>query len=442
MNQPNEIIPIFEGEFSIKNGDTISRINGNITYRWFPEMRVEFAGELINSIESSVDSFLSSDRNGPCEIIINGLVFGKGHITTIDTNFTNASIRGYTIGQSVLNDSSIAVSSVRFKVANLRDVNGPITQIQAADGKTRASRNRLIFSANDYTINLDKISGFKKATDYLHDEGGYSTLHNGEITSVKHTVKLSDIQDLIHCFSTFLTFINGRRCSLLFLTGVFEEDIIWSDFTPRHTDQYKTVSSWSQVFDISGIDTAWQQFYKIWQTNEGKEFITTAIHWYVEANSHAAFTEGSIVLTQTALELLYNWVIVEKKGVLLGKDAENISASNKIRLLLNALNITFDIPPSLTDLLSFQSSTQEISDGPEAFVNIRNAIVHSQVEKRKKLMQISSSTKYQSLKLGIWYLELALLNTFNFNGKYRNRCSISNWAGEDEEYVPWVKLTK
>jgi hypothetical protein len=368
--------------------------------------------------------------------------FGKGHVTTIDTNFTIASIKGFTVGQSVLDDHSIAVSSIRFKVVNLREIKGPVTQIQGTDGKTRSSYNRIVFSTNDYTIILDKINEFKRTMDNLRDEGSYSILYNGEITSSKSNIKLSDIHDLIHCFSTFITFMNGRRCSLLFLEGVFDNDIIWRDFTPRHTDQYKSVSSWSQVFNISEINATWQQFNKIWQTNEGKDFITTAIHWYVEANSHAAFTEGSIVLTQTALELLYNWVIVENKGVLLGKDAENISASNKIRLLLNALNITFDIPLSLSDLLSFQSSTQEITDGPEAFVNIRNAIVRSQVEKRKKLTQISSSAKYQSLKLGIWYLELALLNTFNFNGKYRNRCSLSNWAGDDEEYVPWVKSSK
>ena len=405
-------------------------------------MRAEFAGKVIESVDSSVEIFLSSDKSDYCEIIVNGLVFGKGHVTTIDTNFTIASIRGFTIGQSVLDDHSIAVSSIRFKVVNLREIKGPVTQIQGADGKVMSSYNRLIFSSNDYIIVLDKITEFKKTMNKLHDEGGYSILYNGEITSSKSSVKLSDIQDLIHCFSTFLTFMNGRRCSLLFLEGVFDNSIIWRDFTPRHTDQYKSVSSWSQVFNLSEINVTWQQFNKIWQTNEGKDFITTAIHWYVEANSHAAFTEGSIVLTQTALELLYNWVIVEKKGVLLGKDAENISASNKIRLLLNALNITFDVPLSLTDLISFQSSTQEITDGPEAFVNIRNAIVHSQVEKRKKLMQISSNAKYQSLKLGIWYLELALLNTFNFNGKYRNRCSLSNWAGDDEEYVPWVKTSK
>ena len=174
MNQPNEIIPIFEGEFSIKYGDTVSKINGEITFRWFPEMRAEFAGKVIESVDSSVEIFLSSDKSDYCEIIVNGLVFGKGHVTTIDTNFTIASIRGFTIGQSVLDDHSIAVSSIRFKVVNLREIKGPVTQIQGADGKVMSSYNRLIFSSNDYIIVLDKITEFKKTMNNRPHHGAYS----------------------------------------------------------------------------------------------------------------------------------------------------------------------------------------------------------------------------------------------------------------------------
>jgi hypothetical protein len=77
MNQPNEIIPIFEGEFSEKYGDTVSKINGEIIFRWFPEMRAEFAGKVIESVDSSVKNFLSSDKSDYCEIKVNGLFFWK-----------------------------------------------------------------------------------------------------------------------------------------------------------------------------------------------------------------------------------------------------------------------------------------------------------------------------------------------------------------------------
>nr|GFC53458.1 hypothetical protein [Tanacetum cinerariifolium] len=57
--------------------------------------------------------------------------------------------------------------------------------------------------------------------------------------------------------------------------------------------------------------------------------------------------------------------------------------------------------------------------------------------KRKRLMEISTKAKYEVLTLGLWYLELALLYSFKFEGRYRSRVSASKWAGSDEENVPW-----
>jgi len=78
-----------------------------------------------------------------------------------------------------------------------------------------------------------------------------------------------------------------------------------------------------------------------------------------------------------------------------------------------------------------------LNDGVEAFVQIRNAIVHSQEGKRKKLTKISDNTKYQALQLSLWYIELSLLYVLEFKGKYYNRCSGKLWAGDGEEEVPW-----
>ena len=255
---------------------------------------------------------------------------------------------------------------------------------------------------------------------------------------VKGPIKLVDIDNLVNCFSTFITFLNGRRCSLLFLTGFFNEQPIWQDFTPRFTDQYQYVPSWVPLQNIAEINDMWQHFHTLWQNRNHQDFITAAVHWYVEANSHAAFTEGSIVLTQTALELLYNWLIIENKGLIIGKDAEIISAANKIRLILNALNVSYKVPDSLLSLSKLVSDNKDVVDGPDSFVLIRNAIVHSQENKRKRLMEIPAKAKYEALKLGLWYLELALLYSFKFEGRYRSRVSVSKWAGSDEETVPWL----
>jgi hypothetical protein len=46
-----------------------------------------------------------------------------------------------------------------------------------------------------------------------------------------------------------------------------------------------------------------------------RDCIETVIFWYIEANSNSSALEGSIVLTQNALELLFHWMISEKTSI-------------------------------------------------------------------------------------------------------------------------------
>jgi hypothetical protein len=436
---PNEAIPVYTGLFTIKNTTTSVELEGKIIFKWFPEMRPEFTGKCVLSSHSPFDSIDLLSGNSLTELIIDGALFGKCFITKIQTssNAESATIKGIFPGKALLKDTSIPVTSIKFSVANLRSFNGTVTKA-IENNKELFSNNRLTFSHQGYIITLDKSTNFKKDYDSLESEGGYQILYAGEITSAKGSMKLADIDDLIHSFSTFITFLNGRRCSLLFLTGIYEDQLVWQDFTPRFTDQYQYVTSWPPLQSTVGLNDAWQNFNTLWQNKNHQNFITAAVHWYVEANSHAAFTEGSIVLTQTALELLYNWLIIENKGLIIGKDAESISASNKIRLILNTLEIPYQVPDSLSSLSKLVSDNKDIVDGPDSLVLIRNAIVHSQENKRKRLLEIPVKAKYEALKLGLWYVELALLYSFKFEGTYRSRVSKSKWAGSDEEDVPWL----
>ena len=127
-------------------------------------------------------------------------------------------------------------------------------------------------------------------------------------------------------------------------------------------------------------------------------------------------------MAQTALELLYNWYIIENKKLLIGKDSENINAANKIRLLLSQLNLNYTIPKKFSYLDKFLKS-EKLIDAPEAVVQIRNAIVHSQEEKRAKLNKIENMAKYEALQVCIWYIEVALLKILDYKGDYTNRCS-------------------
>lgn len=433
MTEPNQIIEIFDGDYVIEWETHKIDINGKIQFEWFPNMGTYFYGTPKSDAKT-----LQEISNGKIKIVVDGLEFGQGFILT--TNFGDfekkLNIKGTISNKSVLGDRSIAVETVSFSIPNLREFHGGLTK-KLKDDKISSYRNRIVFKTDNYEILIDKQSDYKKLKEKLTVKGGYIIQYSGKITRTGKPLLFNDLHELLHCFDNFLWFLNGRRSSAIFLQGVSDDQVIWTDYTHYTTDIYKAVQSWPSTGPKAEFETIWDKFYQLWKTEDNKNFISSAIHWYVEANGHTGYSEGSLILAQTALELIYNWWIVEEKKLIAGKDAESISASNKIRLILSQLNIPYQIPSSLNDLNSYADESQEIIDGPEAIVQIRNAIVHSQIEKRKKLTSIGTMAKYQALQLSIWYIELAMLKILEYDGKYFNRCAKAVWASEAEEFVPW-----
>lgn len=226
--------------------------------------------------------------------------------------------------------------------------------------------------------------------------------------------------------------MNGRKTSAIFREGYHENNSVWRDFSNYTVETYKYNHSWPDHFSIKGLSNIWIKFHQLWKSDE--DFIRSSIHWYIQSCGYAGYLEGALVMAQTALELIYNWWIIESKRMIVGKDSENLNASNKIRLVISQLNIDSNIPKDLKNLNQYITKEKSLNDGPEVIIGIRNAIVHSQVEKRKKLSKISTEVRYEALRLCIWYTELSLLRILEFNGLYNNRTS-----NDYNEFTPWSK---
>lgn len=436
MTEANSPINIFDGEYLLKNDAQEINVTGNLCFNWVANLGTYFSGV---PVASATELFTLSNNQNDYRIIVERLEFGSCFIT--NTNFgsseTSAFIKGALSHEAVSGDKSVAVEKVIFSIPNLRDFYGlPVKRVTESN---ISISNRLRLENDDYIILIDKCYDYKEKRKSLEEKGGYIILYYGELTSKKKPLKFEETKDLFHCLGSFLTFLNGRRTSAFFIQGIFLNEVIWCDYTDYLVDIYKVVQSWPQRHSIKGLNELWQNFSSIWKDKDDKNFLTSAIHWYIEANGNAGFSEGSIIMAQTALELLYNWWIVENKKIIVGKDSENINASNKIRLLLSQLNITYSVPASYTYLQKFIDESKDIVDAPDAVVQIRNAIVHSQEEKRKRLSAIHYRAKYEALQLCLWYIEMSLLCILGYDDKYFNRCSKEVYANKAEELVPWTK---
>ena len=401
------------------NGNEVVDLDGRIYFSWFPIIGTKYEGKVIGDWKNWVK--YADDRY---TLNVGSVSFGEASITGYTNSVTNGnSLEVYAEGivhkDAVKGNKEDSVISVRFIIPNFRH---SYPEIKLEDEEQVIEIYR-----RDW-------SDFQEKSDALSRKGGYINLHSGMLTIKGGSMNHSDVKGKVHCLSTFLSFLNGRKTSPLFLEGMNNEKAVWTDFGYYYTiNHYKSVIVWPQKTSPKGLDELWINFCRLWKDEGGRDFLLMAIHWYVEVNSGFIITETAIVTAQTCLELIYNWLIVEEKKILIGNDSRSISAAGKIRLLLSQLHVPTSAPSALSLLESFVSEDKQVADVVDAFVQIRNAIVHSHEKKRKKLAAIDEKTKYEALQLATWYIELSLLYVLNFQEKYYNRCS------RNEKLVPYKR---
>jgi hypothetical protein len=433
MVEANQPIIIFEGEFIIKDETRELKIIGKIQYNWVPDTGVIFYGKVIEKSITEIKDISSIEY---VDVIANGTNIGKGIISNFNIS-NEIEIKGVFQFQVITGDKTIAVDKLKFCIPNFRNFLGlPVKKITKTNHGSY--RNRIILDNEKYTIIIDKCLNSKNLYDSVTNNGGFIILYSGELKVKKGALTFENSKEVIQCLNQFLCFLNGKRISALFIHGMYQDETIWCDYSNYYVDSYDTLPSWTNSRSIENLNELWKVFSNKWNNKNDSDVLNTAIHWYLEANKNSGFVEGSIIMAQTALELLYNWYIVENKKLLLGKDSENINAANKIRLLISQLSIDYTVPKKFTALQSFLKSGKLI-DAPEAVVQIRNAIVHSQEEKRTKLNKIDDNAKYEALQLCIWYIEMSLLKILDFKGIYSNRVSENNSSNGKCENVPWMK---
>lgn len=433
IEKPNEKFIIYKGKFILKNSNSeIETINGEIYYKWFPHIGPKFKGEILN--EKQLNSFFREEK---LELLIDENVIADCYISNQNIG-VNHTISGGFYNRIILGDKSLTAQKFKFSVLNFEDFLGENIEIKT-EKITKYSRGRILLKNKKFEINIDKDFSYKDKFNLLKEEGGFHILYNGEINFIKGSVNFTQIKELMEILGNFLSFVSGKKNSPLFLSAIHQQDILYQDFTGYHNYAYEFRPTWSNTYTTSYLNDIFQNFYEIWSTNsDNKFFLSSIIHWYTEINCNSGYSEGSLILAQTALELLYNWLVIENKKLIIGKDTENISASNKIRLLISQLSISYEVPAKFQRLEKYRTESK-LPDAVEAIVQIRNAIVHSQEEKRKKLSEIDSMTIYESVQISLWYIELSLLYILKFDNKYSNRCSVEQISSNKLELPPWKK---
>lgn len=303
----------------------------------------------------------------------------------------------------------------------------------------RLGQEKLCLQAGDWQIAINPVDNIKKQVEKLKKLGGYAVTYVGEIkrSDNKH-FKVNEVDELLNCLYYFFSFIMGYWVAPLLPIGYDDHDsIVWEQWGDRRTDSWLNFESWLDLFHHDSISALLPGFWDKWNVKVWQKAIKSAIYWYVQSNTQKSGIDGSIILTQTAFEILSWTTYVRPQGGLSPNSFEKLPAEDKLRMLLIPTGIELEVPTEFTELKNLVKQSKNLvkqsnGDGAQAFVKLRNSIVHPGDE-------ISAGDiVFEAWLLGLQYLELILLHLFNYKGVYAYRSKSGRWIG-DVKQVPWTE---
>jgi len=247
----------------------------------------------------------------------------------------------------------------------------------------------------------------------------------------------SEAHRALETLFTFLSFCAEHWSAPTLVAGCDKSGaVVMEDWGSPRIGTRHSPRNWLDLHHGDAMLEIFPVFSRRMADSKWREAIRTAVYWYVRADTNHVGPDGAIILLQAALERLAWYILVQHRRAISDDGFLKLPAADKFRLLLDACSIPLQIPVLLTQLTKAakaQNAEQDWIDGPQAFVSVRNQLVHPRKPRRLK----GARAYYEVLQLGKWYLELVLLRTFGFNGQYANRLKIPRSHG-DVELVPWV----
>jgi hypothetical protein len=446
ISQP---ILLYDGSLEIQQDGRIIEGSGVVEFDWFPYsgIKYKFQSNTSGFIDSSTDAHLRlTTHETSAKISLSSTKVGE--IITASGNISEA----ISIG------SDRDLEYLLCHIVNFHDLLGrPVAVLSDSDGGYRCIE-RNVLEAEGWKLTLDQLRTTTEHVEQLNRQGGFAITHVAKLERVDdQTFNGEEAINFLNLCSHFFSFARGFRIPIILLVGYNSLDKeVWRYWDSRAGLPWKGVSSWFPKHENGVLSQLLPGFLNWWRS-WGEDIANTALHWYLESNINAGALEGSIVLTQVALELIA-WTIFVKQENITIDGFEKLPASDKLRLLLHQFKISAKLPPDweaqpmpalfkdlvpeppqlLQNLVGMAGKNgNKWVDGPHAFTEFRNGIVHP--KKLKRVLNADAGATFEACSLGRWYLELVLLALCGYQWKYINRLLIPHQA---PEFVPWVQSSQ
>ncbi len=323
------------------------------------------------------------------------------------------------------NDIFIGNPEKRVKRIILYILNFPqFIRQKGVSNKTKQKKyGSLELRNEDWKLMIAEVDDLRKKINFLKEKGGYVITHIGELTKHNYiSYRYNDkVKDFIELVSSYLSFCRGLFTAPILLVGEDESgNKVFERWIQSKIDAWKESINWFMLHYEDSLREVFPGFSKLWKDDIWRTTIKNTIHWYILSNNIQSISlEGAIALSQVALELLSWTFLVMKKKCITGEGFGNLSATDKINLLLSIMEIHSEVPQELSGLKKI--SKEYNWNGPQAITEIRNFIVHpgtagTRIRKRRRELPL-----LDVWNLSLYYIESILLRLCNYQGNYFNR---------------------
>jgi hypothetical protein len=458
IGDPNKPIVLYEGSLELQQTFTIDQEikehietgKGHVVFTWFPLPCIKF--EFANNHQ---EFFL--DLNQSIYLRISEL---KVLVPIRLSNFYSGGKTGNNVSgriiEPIVQGSGQDVSYVIFHVVNFQSYDGSWVNAEGTPNKFMGRVNFEIIESN-WKLTLDKLENVSEKIKVLKADGGFSITHIGKLERLDGTVFSGDeAREFISVLQNFLSFARGLKVPIILLSGYdAHAEKIWEYWDLSYGDSWQGVSSLLPELRAEGqfLADVFPGFLRWWSDGKWNKSVKLILHCYLEANIGSGGAEGALILEQTALELI--------AYIKVGEEFEkNDKAAQKIRKLLSRLGIPKNVPPSNAQELSASEESlsafaqdiailapmpsappileklqqvierknsqatqdnQRWEDGPHALTKVRNDIAHARKDLDFLNEVETAEARWETSDLGLWYLDVVLLNLLGYQGNYINR---------------------
>jgi hypothetical protein len=241
---------------------------------------------------------------------------------------------------------------------------------------------------------------------------------------------------LCNQMSLLLSLIAGQEIGVVPVVGVDAAGrVVWADWGAPRFRPEQSAWRWCPRDQVNQALPALATGLSSLADDPALQQIVNRAGRHLLAANGPEVLDVRIPVACSGLELL-GWAVLQRQQWLTRDGLGRLSASGRVRLLLQWAGIPVELPTHFGALAARRGRLgQPDVAGPEGIFDVRNNLVHP--PKRIEEPEWPGNNELlEAWQLATWYLELAIVRLLGYEGGYVSRLRLRGWIG-DTELVPW-----